>query len=280
VAVAGPVVTLAIVVLCFGGGLLLAGSAIDEGVTFQVTSELSPAEAVLGYLGAINLVLLLFNLIPGFPLDGGRILRAIAWKRTGDRTRATVLAARVGRGFAVLIMIGGVFLGLRSGDLLQAVWFAFIGFFLLQAARSAEAQTAITDRIEGVSVGDVMDAEPVALPSLTKLDAALDEYFLRYRWPWFPVVDGEGRLVGVVTREAVEDVPEPLRPNWTIDEVTSKQGTDSLRIGVEEPLEHVLGSDGLTRLGALMAVDGDGRLRGILTVDQVRRALRTPQPAV
>jgi Zn-dependent protease len=280
VAIAGPAVTLLIVIACFGLGALLAGSGVDESATFQVTRDLSPAEAVVGYLGSINLILLLFNLIPGFPLDGGRILRAIAWWRTGNRNRATVLAAQVGRAFAVVIMVGGGLWALSRGDVIGAVWFVFIGFFLMQAARSAQTQTAVTARLEGVRVGDVMDAEPVAIPSLTRLDAALDEYFLRYRFPWFPVVDAGGRLVGVVTRDAVEDVPDSLRPQWTVDEVTSKQGTDSLRIGVEEPLETVLGSDGLTRLGALMAVDGEGHLRGVLTLDQVRRALATPEPAV
>jgi CBS domain-containing protein len=150
----------------------------------------------------------------------------------------------------------------------------FVGLFLGQAARSAEAQTALTSRIEGVRVADVMDAEPVSVPEDLALDRVLDEYFLRYRWPWFPVVDGLGRLVGLVTLEAVEGVPEAARPGRTVASVMARDAEGSeLRVGTDQPLEILLSLEGLSRLGAIMAVDGDGILRGIVTIDQVRRAL-------
>jgi CBS domain-containing protein len=121
-----------------------------------------------------------------------------------------------------------------------------------------------------------MDAEPVLLPAQTRLDRALDEFFLRYRWPWFPVVDATGRFLGFVSRQKVEDVPEALRPGSSVDQVMTIENAGNYRIGVDEPLETLLGSEALSRLGALMAVDPDGIVRGIVTVDQVRRALRTP----
>ena len=124
-----------------------------------------------------------------------------------------------------------------------------------------------------------MDAEPVALPESLTLDRAEAEFFLRYGWPWFPVVDRSGRLVGVVSREAVESVPEPVRPSRPVASVMARDDGDSgLRAVVEDPLESLLGRDGLSRLGAVMAVDSEGVLRGIVTIDAVRRALRaTPR---
>jgi Zn-dependent protease len=277
VAVAGPVVTLAIALACFGAGSLIGGS---EDVLRSSRFETGPAgatEAVLGYLAFVNAVLLVFNLIPGFPLDGGRIARSIAWWRTGDRARATRFAARLGRGFSYVLIGFGIFLFLQ-GSLLGGVWLAFVGLFLGQAARSAEVQTALMSRIQGLRVADVMDEEPVAIPADAGLDQALDEFFLRYRWPWFPVVDGSGRLLGLVSREAIETVPEAVRPGRTVGSVMASDGGSSLRVGLDEPLEALLGREALQRLGAMLAVDRDGVLRGIVTVDDVRRALQPRSP--
>jgi Zn-dependent protease len=278
VAVAGPVVTLAIALLCFGlGSALSSPHDVLEGSRFE-TGAFGGAVAVLSYLASINALVLVFNLIPGFPLDGGRIARSIAWWRTGDRTRATRLAARLGRGFAI-VMIGFGAFWFITGNLVGGIWLVFIGFFLSQAARSAELQTVITSRIEGVQVQDVMDAEPVAIPQDMPLDRALDEYFLRYRWPWFPVVDAYGRFVGLVTLQSAESVPEAVRPGRTVASVMARDDSGGLAADLDQPLEALLGLDALQRLGAVMAVDADGRLRGIVTIDQVRRALQGPTPA-
>jgi Zn-dependent protease len=278
VAVAGPVVTLAITLLCFAlGSLLSTPDDVLRGSRFE-TGAFGGTVAVLSYMASINALVLVFNLIPGFPLDGGRIARAIAWWRTGDRTRATRFAARLGRGFAI-VMIGVGAFWFITGNLVGGIWLVFIGFFLSQAARSAELQTVITSRIEGVQVQDVMDAEPVAIPEDLPLDRALDEYFLRYRWPWFPVIDSMGRFVGLVTSQSVESVPEAVRPGRNVASVMARDDSGGLAAGLDQPLETLLGLDALQRLGAVMAVDANGRLRGIVTIDQVRRALQGPTPA-
>jgi Peptidase family M50/CBS domain len=272
VAIAGPLVTLAIAALCFGIGTLTANAPDALRASGFETGAFGEVTAVLGYLTSINLLVLVFNLIPGFPLDGGRIARAIAWWRTGDRNRATRFAARLGRGAGWLMVGLGVLLFLR-GSVLGGLWLAFIGIFLSQAARSAEMQTAVADRIEGLRVADVMDAEPVAIPEVLALDRARDEFFLRYGWPWFPVVDGSGRLVGIVSREAVDSVG-PERGFEPVGSVMARaDDVSGLRVRLEEPLETLLGREGLARLGAIMAVDGDGVLRGIVTIDRMRRAL-------
>jgi Zn-dependent protease len=279
VAVAGPVVTLLIAAVCLGLGALVS-SASDALSSAQFNEDVSGATtAVLGYLASINILLLLFNLVPAFPLDGGRIARAIAWKLTGDRNKATRFAARLGRlgGYA---MVGiGVYLFAR-GDVISGVWLGFIGMFLAGAARSAEVQADFAGRIEHIRVADVMDAEPVAISEDASLADAETSFFLRYGWPWFPVVDLNGRLVGVVSREAVESAPAEERAARTVGAVMARDdGSSGLRVQVEEPLESLLGQEGLSRLGAIMAVDGEGVLRGIVTVDAVRRALQGAAPA-
>jgi Zn-dependent protease len=278
VAAAGPAVTLAICAVCFGIGSMLSSSgSVADSVAFNSASR-DAALQVLTYLTFINGLLLAFNLIPAFPLDGGRIARAIAWKITGDRNRATRFAARTGQlGSYVMIGVGAYMLFFR-GNLYGGIWLGFIGVFLGQAARGVAQDSEIASRIEGLRVSDVMDAEPVAVPGELTLDRAEDEYFLRYGYPWFPVVDGLGRLTGLVTRAAVEGLPEAIRGGRTVASVMASDtdGESRLRVGTEEPLEAVLGKEPLIRLGAMMAVDGEGRLRGIVTADQVRRAL---QPA-
>jgi Zn-dependent protease len=280
VAAAGPLVTLAIGLACFGLGAALSSSdTVLHGARFQDV-HMGGTVAVLSYLATVNFFVLAFNLIPGFPLDGGRIARAIAWKVTGDRFRATRFAARLGRLAGWGMVAFGVLILARGWDSFSAIWLIFIGVFLAQAARSAEAQAAFSDRIDHLRVRDVMDAEPVAIPEQLSLDRAEGEFFLRYGWPWFPVVDSAGRLVGVVSREAVESVPDSIRAGRQTASVMARDdGGDGLRAGLEDPLEALLTHEGLGRLGAVMAVDGDGVLRGIVTIDAVRRALRGAVPA-
>ena len=276
VAAAGPLVTLVIVALCVAAGSLV-GSVDDfvEAGRFDEDTAADEAVVVLGYLASINIFVLLLNLLPGFPLDGGRIVRAIAWWRTGERARATRIAARMGGGVAFLLMAGGVYWALALGDLIGGIWLVFIGVFLRQAARSAEFQSIMESRIGGVRVEDVMDSEPVAVPEEMSAGQALEEYFIRYGWAWFPVVDRDGRLTGVVARDALDSVPEAGRAERSVGEVMAADAPGStLRVGLEEPLEALLGREALQRLGAVMAVDREGVLRGIVTVDAVRRALR------
>src|SRR3954471_9136307 len=282
VAVAGPLVTLVIAAVCLGIGAALSSThTVLEGSRFE-TADLSGTVAVLGYLMTVNLFVLVFNLIPGFPLDGGRIARAIAWKLTGDRNRATRFAARLGRlaGWGMVAFGGLILVGVIGWDWITAIWLIFIGIFLAQAARSAEAQAAFSDHIDHLRVADVMDAEPVAIPERVPLDRAEGEFFMRYGWPWFPVVDAAGHLVGVVSREAVESVPDTIRGGRATASVMARDdGGDGLRAQLEDPLEALLSHEGLGRLGAVMAVDGDGVLRGIVTIDAVRRALQGAAPA-
>ena len=167
---------------------------------------------------------------------------------------------------------GGVFL-IATGHLINGIWAIFLGTFLGNAARGATYQTAVLSKIEGVRVEDVIDREPVAIPSDATVERALEEYFLRYRYEWFPVVDGHGHFVGVIDRPSVERIADRNRPVFKVAEIMRPaQAGQSVRS--DDPLEALLGSEPLARSGALMAVDPDGRLQGIVTWDQVRRALQ------
>jgi CBS domain-containing protein len=227
---------------------------------------------MIGWLASINALVLVFNLLPAFPMDGGRIVRAIAWWRTGDRGSATRFAANLGRVFAYLFIGGGLLL-IASGDAFGGIWLALIGFVINSSARAASMQTAISGRISSLSVADVMDREPVAIPGELSVEQALDEYFLRYRWPWFPVVDAAHRFLGLVVRDKADEIPETSRATSHVaDLLEADDGTFQIRD--DAPLDTLLSSAALRRFGALMAVDAEGRLSGVITVEQVSRALR------
>src|SRR3954454_17239779 len=274
VAIAGPLVTLAIGVACAAIGVASAGwSEFWKAMLIEGSAHTTPVLAVVAWLASINGLILVFNPIPAFPLDGGRVARAIAWKVTGDRNRATRGAARLGQGFSYLF-IGLGLIGFIRGDLIDGVWLALIGFILLQSARGAGIQTEFTSRIEGIRVADVKDDEPLAIPEDASVERALDEFFLRYRWPWFPVIDPAHRFLGLIERGAADAVPEVSRTSSTVRDVFEADSTGTLHVRDDAPLETLLGNDALTRLGALMAVDANGHLRGVVTAEEVGRALR------
>jgi hypothetical protein len=214
-----------------------------------------------------------FNLVPAFPLDGGRIARAIAWRITGDRVRATRIAARLGELFSWL-MIGYGIWRVLSGDLPGGLWAIVLGWLLGSAARGAVAQSAVTERLEGVTVADVMDSEPVTIPAGTPTLVAYDSYFQRYHgWDWFAVVEGDGHYVGVAHRAAVEHAALDEGGGMPVRDVASS-GDGGGQVPTDAPLEALLASEPLRQLGALMAVDAEGRLRGVVTREQVMRALQ------
>jgi len=273
VAVAGPLVTFAIVVGLTAAGLIAVGpEEFKQAVLIESNSGVSGAMAAVGWLAWINAVVLLFNLLPAFPMDGGRIVRAVAWWRSGDRNSATRFAANLGRVFGYLFIGGGLAL-IALGDAFGGVWLALIGFVINGSAKAASVQTRLGGRISALTVADVMDREPVAIPDELSVERALDEYFLRYRWPWFPVVDAAHRFLGLVVRDKADEVPETSRTTWHVSDLLERDdGTFQVRD--DTPLDSLLSSRALRRFGALMAVDADGRLSGVITAEQITRALR------
>jgi Zn-dependent protease len=273
VAIGGPVVTLGIVAVLAVVGLAIGGTdEFGKAMLLERDSGTSGPLAAVAWLASINALVLVFNLLPAFPMDGGRIVRSIAWWRTGDRTSATRFAANLGRVFAYLFIAGGAALAI-SGRVFTGVWLALIGFVINGSARGAAMQTRVSGRIEGVTVADVMDREPVAIPSEISVERALDEYFLRYRWGWFPVVDAAQRFLGLLVRDRADEVPETSRTTSLVSELL-EQNDGTFQVRDDAPLDSLLSNRALRRFGALMAVDAEGRLSGVITVEQVGRALR------
>ena len=275
IAVAGPLVTAALVVIGAVAGVAIAGpDAFADAMLVDGGADTSGVVAMLAWITSINFLVLVFNLLPAFPMDGGRIVRAIAWWRTGNRSSATRFAARLGQMFGYLFIGLGIFLLIGvDGAGFSGIWLILIGFLINGSARAATVQTAITSRIEGMRVSDVMDTDPVAIPAELSVEKALDEYFLRYRWPWFPVVDAAQRFRGLLERDKADEVPEPSRASSQVGELVDLD-EKSLYVSEDAPLDTLLGNASLRRFGALMAVDAEGRLSGVITQEQVGRALR------
>lgn len=273
IAAAGPAVTLLITAACIAAGAAINGGNFWDGATLNEDADVSTVVAVLAWLANINLAILLFNLLPAFPLDGGRIVRAIAWRVTKDRDRATIFSARIGQGFAYAFVGLGILLVL-TGNIVSGIWLGVIGWMLGGAARATAEQSKLNTRLDGLTVEDVMDADPVTIPSGTTVERALDEYFLRYRWPWFPVVGDNGRFLGLLNRGTADAVPEPSRASQTVSEIIDPAGSHEHTVNSEDPLDSLLGNADLRRLGGLAAIDAEGRLRGVVTLEQVGRALR------
>ena len=273
IAVAGPLGTLGCVLACAAVDLAIVGPhRLLQAIVLSGSITITPVLLSLSYLLLINVLILIFNLVPGLPLDGGRIARAIVWKQTGQKVRGTRVAAKLGEGFAVVLAGVGIWLLLSNRGLL-GLWLVGLAFLLGQSARGAVIQSRLSERIDRLMIADIMDRQPVAIPASTPVSQALDEFFHRYTALWLPVVDDDGRFLGIVRLERVQATHDGGNGWLTVGAVLEADEASALRVGEDRPLTDVLSSETLGQLGAVMAVDADGVLRGVVTADQVRRAL-------
>ena len=192
----GPLTSLVIGAICFLLQVPLRGSN-------------SPLEGILFYLAVTNILLGVFNLIPGFPLDGGRVLRSIVWRLTGNLRQATRVAAMTGQIIAYLLILLGIWI-FFVGDILDGIWFGFIGWFLLSAAQSANAQGMLTSVLSGVTVGEVMNPKPATVPADISLQQLVDAYFLPGGLRYALVMQAD-HLVGLMTLGDIRHIP---REQW------------------------------------------------------------------
>ncbi len=273
VAAAGPFVTFGVIVVCIVAGMLASSPSgfSEAAIGNEGVHAASPALVWLSWVATINVLVLVFNLVPAFPLDGGRIAHAIVWWRTGDRNRATHATGRAGQGFALTLGLLGLW-RLTANEESLGLCSLLLAYFLYQAAGAAVVQGVLGKRIQNVTVADIMDREPVTIPGTATLLDAHEQFFLRYRWPWFAVVDPTRHFLGVVRASRVDAEISAGRPALAVSDVL--EDDVQVRIDEAEPLESLLGSEGLGRLGAMVAVDQDGVLRGVVTLAEVRRALR------
>lgn len=275
VAIAGPLATVLVIGLCLAIDIPIVGfGRLWHAVTLDSEIAITPVLLSLSWLLMMNVLLLGFNLIPAFPLDGGRVARSLIWRVSGDKTRGTRLAARMGQGFALVLAAFGLWWVAASGSF-GGLWLLALAYLLWQSARGAIVQSAMAEQIEGVRVADIMDTHPVAIPAATPVSQALDEFFLRYGWSWFAVVDEDGKLLGITRREHAQASFDAGEGWLTIGSALESGDASSWRVRDDRPIAELLASESLGRLGALMAVDADGVLRGVVTIEQVRRALHS-----
>ena len=185
----------------------------------QALPGTSAAAAVLGYLAFTNLLLGAFNLIPGFPLDGGRVFRSIVWGLTNSFKRGTIAAAFAGQAFGWLLIVWGVARVLLFGDLVGGIWTAFIGWFLNNAAESTRQEQTFRETLRGVTAANLMDTPPVvATPDVSVQDFVMD-YVMRRGQRAVPVVDELGRLVGIVSLTDARKLPQQTWPTIRVDQI-------------------------------------------------------------
>ncbi|MEW6388203.1 MAG: site-2 protease family protein [Thermodesulfobacteriota bacterium] len=229
--------------------------------------------AICQYLAWINGALGVFNLIPGFPLDGGRVLRAIWWWKTGSLTRATKVATDMGKGFATALMILGG-LQIFAGALINGLWLLFIGMFLRGMSIRGYEELIIRKSLEGVHVREVMIREVVSVPPDLTISRLIHDYILRYAYRGFPVID-HSRVLGIVSLAAVKEIPREEQDTKTVAEVMVP-ASDGLLIAADASL-----ADALTKMSQedkdRLLVMQRGQMTGMITKSGLLRFVQIKQ---
>jgi Zn-dependent protease/predicted transcriptional regulator len=249
-------------------GLLAGLFGIAAGLGGDVLSR--ALVGTFGYLAWTNLLLAVFNLVPGFPLDGGRLLRSAIWKATGSLARATRIASVSGQVVGWLLVAAGV-AWLLAGDLAGGIWFAFIGWFLVQAARSSYQELQLRELLRGVEAEEVMAGDLVRIPPELSLQDAVDDYFMRYDHSAFPVEE-HGRTIGLLTLRGVRRVPTEQWPTRRVRDHMVPLG-DQVVVAPDARMDGVVSKlqDGEANR---VLVAQDGEVVGIITPSDLTRWLR------
>ena len=259
----GPISSVMIGIGCLALSFLLGWNLADE--------PNGPIAAMFMWLGVINIALAIFNMIPGFPLDGGRVLRAIVWWVTGDANRSTRIASMVGQFVAfgfILIGIWRFFGGAGFGGL----WLAFIGWFLLEAARASSEQVEITERLNGVRVRDVMAQQFPVINANSNLQTFVQDHLLPTGHRCF-VVEQQGRPVGIVTPHEVKTIERARWPYTTVADVM--RSLESVRtVGPERPVAEALELMGREDVNQIPVMQ-NGSIAGIISRGHILRVLQT-----
>ena len=258
VAIAGPIASLLVSAVCLAGFVLANLAGVPPGVT-----------GVLGYLALINLLLLVFNLLPAFPLDGGRVLRSLLWHWKGSLRWATRVTSRIGSGFGLLLILGGVF-HLVRGNFVGGLWWCLIGLFLRNAAQMSYQQLLVRRMLEGEPVARFMESAPVSVPRGISIRELIEDYVYRHHYRMFPVVDGE-RLVGCVSTRRIGELPRDEWDRQTVGTL-AEPCTPENTVGPGEDAMYALDKMSRSDTSRLMVVEGD-RLVGIITLKDLLKFL-------
>jgi Zn-dependent protease len=250
-AVAGPFTSITVGFACWL--VFLLGRALSWPVAVN---------GVLAYMSWINIVLAIFNLVPAFPLDGGRVFRAALWAWTGNFQRASRIAAGFGSAFGMVLSLLGV-LFLFTGAFISGIWWILIGMFLRNAAQMSYQRVLINRALQGETVRRFMQEKPVTAPSDLPVDRLVDDYFYRYHFNMFPVTKDGGELTGCVRPQDLKEMPRDEWKRHTVSEVSRPCSDNTISPDTEA-------TDALARMNStgnskLLVVNGD-KLVGILTL--------------
>ena len=263
IAIAGPITSVAIGLLCMAIGTQLAGEEVARQLVDEqqaALAALSPTATLFLWLGPVNIILGVFNMMPGFPLDGGRVMRALIWWVTGDLKQATRIAAASGRMFGWFLMILGVVQAL-SGALVQGLWLALIGWFLSNAASASYRQVVVKDVLKGVTARDMMRSRFETVPPQMRLSEFVDEHLLQSAQQLWPVVD-EGQFIGLLTLLEVRGVNRENRSFTTVGQVM-KTRLGTLTIHPDTDATRTMTA--LDTQQSPLAVVEDGRIIGLIS---------------
>jgi hypothetical protein len=244
--------------------------------TFFALSRAGPpgsGAAVPSYLASVNLVLGAFNLVPAFPLDGGRVLRAAVWRFTG-KVRATRISSGVGTFFAYLLILNGIY-GLLTGSGFSGLWSILLGWFLKDAAAGAYQQVRLTEILSGIRVRDLMVTDCKMIPAHISIAEAVRDYFLRYGFGGFPVQAGE-QITGIVS---LPDVRAVRQEDWerTAVQAAMVPVDERSTIRSDEDIMQALGKMAESGLGRLLVVDPEWRCVGLITHNGILRRLQVQE---
>ncbi len=270
-ALAGPFVNLAIGIVCGWlclafGGMALVRAVLGQDVLYE---PVSPAVAVLFWLSLQNFLLFLFNIIPGFPMDGGRAVRAFIWGVSHNYGLATRIAAWLGRGIGYFFLGLGVLL-LLNGNL-TGLWLVLLGFFLLNAARAGLSQAVLREAFEGYEVGQFVQPNPLIVPGQLAVELLVQEYYGRYNASLYPVRVGED-IAGVVTRALVQRTPRRDWPRLRVNQIMAPLGPEYV-VGPHAPAQDAFNRMAANSTGSLLVMEG-GMLLGVVSQVEMLRMLR------
>ncbi len=270
-AIVGPGTSLLLAIIFWGIASAMAGAPLTYNDITSGTVLNTPVEAVIGYLGIINLFLGVFNLLPGFPLDGGRVLRSIIWHNTGNLTRATNIAAGVGKFFGWGFIILGVIL-VFTVSIFSGIWLAFIGWFLNSAADASRRELVIKERLGRVKVRDVISPVESIAPS-TMVNELVANIFAKKHERAVPVCNGE-RVAGIVTISDIREVPQD---KWPMTPVSQIMKSDPLyTVQPDDDLAFVLKLIASHDINQVIVKDGE-RCAGMLSRADILRYLQFSQ---
>ena len=243
------------------------------GVIWFFTKNIALVREPVGYLAIINIVLGVFSILPGYPLDGGRILRSIIWKTTGNLERATFIASTAGRVIGFVIIAAGIFF-IFMGNFLNGIWLAFIGWFIQSSAQMGYRQLIFETSIKGIKVRDVMNENIVNVTKDITIQDLVDDYFMKYRFGRFPVIEDEKtqRFIGVISLHDIKGVSKEEWPEVKIGDIV-KSVSESEKVDMSTEISDAIKKMGKNDLDHLVIMSGN-KLRGIITKSDVMRFIK------